>query len=59
MTAKELEKLLKANGWYVDRQSGSHKTFKHPGKPQIITVPVHKGDLKKGLLLKLMKLAGL
>ena len=59
MKATELEKLLKKNGWYEDRQSGSHKTFKHPVNPKIITVPMHTGDLKTGLLNKLLKIAGL
>lgn len=59
MRATELVKLLLKNGWVEDRQSASHKTFKHPNNPMIITVPMHTGDIKKGLLHKLLKTAGL
>jgi predicted RNA binding protein YcfA (HicA-like mRNA interferase family) len=59
MKAKELVKLLEDNGWIAVRQSGSHKTFKHPDKAPVITVPMHRSDLKRGLLKKLLKLAGL
>ena len=46
MTAKELIKLLKADGWFEVNQVGSHRHFKHPNKPGKITVPIHTGDLK-------------
>ena len=57
--AADLVRLLERNGWHVDRQSGSHKTFKHPANPKIITVPMHARDIKPGLLNKLLKTAGL
>jgi predicted RNA binding protein YcfA (HicA-like mRNA interferase family) len=59
MKASELVRLLKRHGWYEDRQSGSHKTFKHPANPKIITVPIHSGDLRRGLVRKLLRIAGL
>ncbi len=44
----ELFRLLKKDGWYEVRQSGSHVIMKHPAKTQQITVPFHAGkEVKK------------
>ena len=32
MSSKYLMKLLKQDGWYLDRVKGSHYQFKHPTK---------------------------
>jgi predicted RNA binding protein YcfA (HicA-like mRNA interferase family) len=37
MTAKEVIKRLKAEGWYEVRQAGSHKQFKHDQKTGVVT----------------------
>lgn len=29
-TAKELERLILADGWKFNRQNGSHRTYTHP-----------------------------
>ena len=44
MTAKQLIKILKKNGWKLDRISGSHHIFKKEGKFRSIPVPVHGND---------------
>lgn len=41
MTAKELEKIVKAEGWYFVRQCGSHRHYKHPDKKGKVTIPFH------------------
>lgn len=41
MKYSELFRLLKKDGWYEVRQSGSHVIMKHPAKTQQITVPFH------------------
>ena len=38
MKVREIIKLLKADGWYLERTRGSHRQFKHPTKPGIVTV---------------------
>ena len=48
MTAKEIEKLLLADGWYHKNTRGSHKQFKHPVKTGKVTVQQHRGDLDIG-----------
>lgn len=59
MTAKEVMKLLKQNGWYICETKGSHYQFKHDTKSGKITVPFHGGDLKAGTLNSILKQAGL
>lgn len=60
MTAKELIKLLKKDGWVQKNQEGSHKHFIHPTKKGKVQVPVHGSkDLKPGTLNKILKDAGL
>ncbi|RMG28933.1 MAG: type II toxin-antitoxin system HicA family toxin [Bacteroidetes bacterium] len=58
MTAKQVEKLIKAKGWYFDRQNGSHKIYKHAEIPGIVVIPFHgKRDLPKGTLNSILKKA--
>jgi len=59
VTAKELIKRLKSDGWVEIRQIGSHKQFKHPSKPGLVTVPFHTGDIAIGTLRSIIKHAGL
>lgn len=59
MTAKEILKILKKDGWVVVAVEGSHYQFKHPTKPGRVTVPFHSGDLKPGTLNSILKQAGL
>ena len=35
---KEVIKLLEQDGWYLARTKGSHRQFKHPGKPGRVTI---------------------
>ena len=39
---RDLIKLLKKDGWYLDTQNGSHRQFKHPSKPGKVTISGHK-----------------
>ena len=41
MDAKELEKILKKDGWTAVKQKGSHRKYKHTTKPGKITIPFH------------------
>lgn len=45
-------KELKADGWYIDRQRGSHREFKHPNKKGVVTVNGHNNEDVWGFLLK-------
>lgn len=59
MTVREIDKLLKADGWYVIGQVGSHRQYRHPVKSGKVTVPVHGGDLKPKTAASILKQAGL
>ena len=59
MTFRELEKLIKKDGWYLVNVEGSHHHYRHPSKKGKIQIPRHGGDLKKGLLNAILKQAGL
>jgi predicted RNA binding protein YcfA (HicA-like mRNA interferase family) len=59
MTVREVLKLLRDDGWSVYEQNGSHVQLKHPVKKGRVTVPNHRGDIKKGTLHSILKQAGL
>ena len=59
MTAKEIIKQLKADGWVEVDTRGSLVQYKHPIKPGKVTVPSHSGDLPRGTLNSILKQAGL
>lgn len=57
MKDKDLLKLLKSNGWTLDRVRGSHHILIKGS--QTIALPVHGKDLKPGILNAFLKQAGL
>ncbi len=58
VTGRELLKLLKANGWRLDRIRRSHHIMTRGTKT--ISVPVHRSkDLPKGTLNAILKEAGI
>lgn len=58
MKYSELFRLLKKDGWFEVRQTGSHVMMQHPTKSQQLTVPNHAGkEVKKGLLNAILKQA--
>lgn len=59
MRAIELEKILLKDGWYVVKQVGSHRHYKHPTKPGKVTIPIHRGDIDKGTVKSILRQAGL
>ena len=59
MTSREVIKVLKAAGWYVDRINGSHHILAHDGIPGTVTVPHPKSDLTIGTLKSIERQAGI
>jgi predicted RNA binding protein YcfA (HicA-like mRNA interferase family) len=41
---REVLRRLEREGWYLVEQEGSHRHFKHPGKPGKVTVAGHPSD---------------
>jgi len=38
MTYKEIIKIIENDGWFLSRQKGSHKQYKHPIKKGLVTI---------------------
>ena len=60
MKSSELVRLLKKDGWFAVRQSGSHIIMEHPIKKGQIVCPFHGSqEVGKGLEIKIKKDAGI
>ncbi|MGB7599959.1 MAG: type II toxin-antitoxin system HicA family toxin [Candidatus Sulfotelmatobacter sp.] len=42
MKVRDVIKMLEQDDWYLDRTRGSHRQFKHPRKPGLVTVRVNR-----------------
>jgi len=59
ITSKKLIKLLKKNGFKIDRITGSHFIFYNSNNKKRIVVPFHNKDLPKGTLNSIIKQSGI
>lgn len=59
MRSRDLIRMIEEDGWYLVRTRGSHRQFKHPTKPGLVTVPHPKNSIPAGTLNNIMKQAGL
>ena len=60
MKVRDIIARIQADGWTLARTRGSHRHFKHPNKPGIVTVAGHPGvDVPPGTLNSILKQAGL
>lgn len=60
MKVRETIKLIEKDGWYLIRQKGSHRQYKHPEKPGRVTIAGNlNDDLAPGTLNSILKQAGL
>ena len=57
VSAKQLLRFLRKQGYSEQRQTGSHIILKHADRPMLV-VPFHRGDLPRGLFLRILKDAG-
>ena len=59
VTARDLLRFFKSQGFIPDRQSGSHLTLRHEARKVTVTLPVHPGsDVGRGLAMRMLKDAG-
>jgi predicted RNA binding protein YcfA (HicA-like mRNA interferase family) len=42
MKVRAVIKMIEKDGWYLVRQKGSHKQYKHPIKKGLVTIAAHK-----------------
>jgi len=60
MKARDVIKLLEADGWELDRHVGSHRQYRHPSRAGTVTVAGKLGnDLKRGTLASILRQAGM
>jgi len=58
MRSAEVIRRIEADGWYVVRQTGSHRHFRHPVKAGTATVPHPKRELPIGTLKSIARQTG-
>jgi predicted RNA binding protein YcfA (HicA-like mRNA interferase family) len=56
-SARDLLRFLCKHGYEETRQKGSHRILIHPVRPMLV-VPIHSGDVPRGLFLRILKDAG-
>jgi predicted RNA binding protein YcfA (HicA-like mRNA interferase family) len=55
---REAIKILRADGWYLARQTGGHRQYRHPDKPGTVTVSGNLNrDLRAGTLASIWRQA--
>jgi predicted RNA binding protein YcfA (HicA-like mRNA interferase family) len=61
MKARDIIKMIEKDGWYLVRQKGSHKQFKHKTKQGLVTEAAHKmsDEIAPGTLNSIFKQAQL
>ena len=60
MKVRAAIELIETDGWYRVRTRGSHRHFKHPTKPRLVTIAGQLNvELPKGTLNSILKQAGL
>ena len=60
MKVRNIIRLLESQGWQLVRTKGSHRQYKHPSCPGLVTVPAHwNDDLNPKTLQSILKQAGL
>ena len=52
MNAKQIERIIKKDGWILKTQKGSHQQFVHPNKKGKVTIAIHG---KREINLKTLK----
>jgi len=60
MKVRDVVRQLEADDWRLVRQKGSHRSFRHPRKPMVVTVPGNwNDDLPVGTLKSILRKAEL
>jgi len=51
--------MITKDGWYLVRQKGSHRQYKHPIKKGLVTIAAHKmsDEISPGTLNSILKQA--
>jgi predicted RNA binding protein YcfA (HicA-like mRNA interferase family) len=59
MKARDVIRMIEEDGWYLARQKGSHKQYKHNTKKGLVTIAAHKmnDEIAPGTLNSIFKQA--
>ena len=57
-SSREVIQMLKADGWYLYEIEGSHHQFKHPTKPEKVTVKHPCKDIPLKTLKRISQQSG-
>lgn len=52
---REIERILLKNGFFVKRQTGSHRIFYNPKTNRVVAVPFHSRDIPPGTIRSIIK----
>lgn len=58
-SSRDLIKESEADGWTLDRVTGSHHIFKHPTKPGIVVVAHPQKDVAPDTVRSIRRQAGI
>ncbi|MBS1681902.1 MAG: type II toxin-antitoxin system HicA family toxin [Bacteroidetes bacterium] len=61
MKYRDVVRLIEEDGWFQDRQKGSHRAYKHATKIGIVTIAYHRlsDEVPRGTLNSILKQAAL
>ena len=59
LKSQKIIRVLKKVGFEEIRQTGGHLILANKTMKKIITIPIHNKDIKRGLLISIVKQAGL
>lgn len=60
LKVRDIIRLIEADGWIFNRQTGSHRQYKHPTKKGVVTVAGKPGDdVRPGTEASIKRQAGL
>jgi predicted RNA binding protein YcfA (HicA-like mRNA interferase family) len=61
MKARDVIRMIEADGWYLSRRRGSHRQYKHLSKKGLVTIAAHKlsDEIASGTLNSILKQAQL
>jgi predicted RNA binding protein YcfA (HicA-like mRNA interferase family) len=60
MKVRDVIRLIEGDGWYFERQRGSHRIYRHPEKAGTVTIAGKPGqDMPRGTFGNILRQAGL
>jgi predicted RNA binding protein YcfA (HicA-like mRNA interferase family) len=59
MKFRDVEEMIRADGWTFKTAKGSHYQYIHPTKPGKVTIPYHSGDIAAIIIKSILKQAAL